>query len=65
MGWVVPRLFATAVFIIVALVHQSVHATVCRMKGVSDLSERPGFFRPIVDASPGGIAKVRVCGTDT
>jgi len=29
-----------------------------RMKGVSDLSERPGFFRPIVDAAPQGIAKV-------
>lgn len=25
-----------------------------RMKGVSDLSERPGFFRPIVDAAPDG-----------
>ncbi|KXZ45909.1 DHC7 protein [Gonium pectorale] len=29
-----------------------------RMKGVSDLSERPGFFRPIVDANPAGIARV-------
>ncbi|KAG2426397.1 hypothetical protein HYH02_014824 [Chlamydomonas schloesseri] len=29
-----------------------------RMKGVSDLSERPGFFRPIVDANPTGIARV-------
>jgi dynein heavy chain 2 len=28
------------------------------MKGVSDLSERPGFFRPIVDAVPGGMARV-------
>jgi dynein heavy chain 2 len=28
------------------------------MKGVSDLSERPGFFRPIVDAMPGGMARV-------
>lgn len=27
-------------------------------QGVSDLSERPGFFRPIVDANPTGIAKV-------
>lgn len=25
---------------------------------MSDLSERAGFFRPIVDASPSGIAKV-------
>ncbi len=29
-----------------------------RMKGVSDLSERAGFFRPIVDSSSGGIARV-------
>nr|BCL66104.1 cytoplasmic dynein 1b heavy chain [Volvox africanus] len=29
-----------------------------RMKGVSDLSEKPGFFRPIVDANPAGIARV-------
>ncbi|GLI62890.1 cytoplasmic dynein 1b heavy chain [Volvox africanus] len=29
-----------------------------RMKAVSDLSERPGFFRPIVDANPVGIARV-------
>lgn len=29
-----------------------------RMKGVSDLSERPGFFTPIVDGSTEGIAKV-------
>ncbi|KAG2486208.1 hypothetical protein HYH03_015170 [Edaphochlamys debaryana] len=29
-----------------------------RMKGVSELSERPGFFRPIVDANPAGIARV-------
>lgn len=29
-----------------------------RMKGVSDLSERPGFFRQIVDAAPKEIAKV-------
>lgn len=25
---------------------------------MSDLSERPGFFRPIVDTSPAGIARV-------
>eukprot|EP00955_Chlamydomonas_euryale_P024627 259694-Chlamydomonas_euryale.AAC.8 len=29
-----------------------------RMKGVSDLSERPGFFQPIMDANTAGIAKV-------
>ncbi|KAJ9505745.1 hypothetical protein QJQ45_029246, partial [Haematococcus lacustris] len=29
-----------------------------RMKGVSDLSERPGFFRPIMDSNPAGIACV-------
>ena len=29
-----------------------------RMKGASDLSERPGFFTPIVDGSTEGIAKV-------
>nr|ADI46856.1 DHC1bf [Volvox carteri f. nagariensis] len=28
------------------------------ISGVSDLSERPGFFRPIVDANPAGIARV-------
>lgn len=31
-----------------------------RMKGVSDLSERPGFFRPIVDASPAGIMRPQI-----
>jgi dynein heavy chain 2 len=29
-----------------------------RMKGVSDLSERPGFFQSIVDSNTVGIAKV-------
>lgn len=29
-----------------------------KMKGVSVLSERPGFFRPIADASPEGVARV-------
>ncbi|KAG1663699.1 hypothetical protein FOA52_013267 [Chlamydomonas sp. UWO 241] len=29
-----------------------------RMKGVSDLSERPGFFQPIMDSNTAGIAKV-------
>ena len=29
-----------------------------RMKGVSDLSERPGFFQSIVDSNTDGIAKV-------
>lgn len=30
------------------------------LKGVSDASERPGFFRHMVDAASGGIAKVRL-----
>ncbi len=30
------------------------------MKGVSDLSERAGFFRAIVDSNPAGIARVYV-----
>lgn len=29
-----------------------------KMKGVSDLAERPGFFRPIVEANSEGVAKV-------
>jgi dynein heavy chain 2 len=29
-----------------------------KMKGVSDLSERPGFFRPIAECSPQGVARL-------
>jgi dynein heavy chain 2 len=32
-----------------------------RMKGVSSLSERQGFFAPIADADPAAIARVRAC----
>jgi dynein heavy chain 2 len=34
-----------------------------RMKGVSSLSERQGFFAPIADADPAAIARVSTCCT--